>query len=131
VEPYDDAEAALQRLADAGSRTVTLTNGGREHTTALLARAGLLEHFERVFSVEEVRAYKPDPRPYRYLLDQLATDAADAVLIAAHAWDVLGARAVGMRALWIARLERRWPLPLPQAETVRSLIEAAERAAAV
>src|SRR5262249_45587618 len=50
----------------------------------------------------EVRAYKPDPRPYRYLLDQLATDAADAVLIAAHAWDVLGARAVGMRALCAA-----------------------------
>jgi FMN phosphatase YigB (HAD superfamily) len=49
-------------------------------------------------------------------------------LIAAHAWDVLGAQAAGMQAIWVARLERRWPLPLRQGETVASLIAAAEHA---
>lgn len=130
LDAYDDAAPALERLGAAGVRIVTLTNGAGKQTNALLERAGFSEHFERVFSVEEVRAYKPDARPYRYVLDQLQFAAGDATLIAAHAWDVLGAQAVGMQAIWIARLERRWPLPLAQAKTVASLAEAAEAVAA-
>jgi 2-haloacid dehalogenase len=113
VEPYDDAEAALERLADAGIRMVALTNGGAVQTEALLERAGLLDRFEHIFSVEEVGAYKPDARPYRHVLDQLEINAADATMVAAHAWDVIGARAAGLRAIWIRRLERRWPFPIP------------------
>jgi 2-haloacid dehalogenase len=71
VEPYDDARLALEHLADAGIRAVTLTNGGAVQTEALLERAGLLDRFERIFSVEQVGAYKPDARPYRRVLDQL------------------------------------------------------------
>jgi 2-haloacid dehalogenase len=126
LDAYDDAAPALERLGAAGVRIVTLTNGGGEQTKALLERAGVLEHVERVFSVKEVRAYKPDPRTYRHVLDRLQVAAGDATLIAAHAWDVVGAQAVGMQAIWVARLERRWPLPLPQAETVASLVEAVE-----
>jgi 2-haloacid dehalogenase len=127
VEPYDDAEPALKDLADAVIRTVTLTNGGAVQTEALLERAGLLDRFERIFSVEEFGAYKPDARPYRYVLDRLAIDAADATMVAAHAWDVIGARAAGLRAIWIRRLERRWPFPIPKPDAVASLVEAADQ----
>lgn len=64
------------------------------------------------------------------MLDQLEIDAKGATLIAAHASDVAGAQGVGMRAIWVARLERHWPLPLQQAQTVGSLLEPAETAAA-
>jgi 2-haloacid dehalogenase len=82
----------------------------------MLERAGLLERFERIFGVEEVSAYKPDARPYGHVLAELELEAADATLIAAYAWDVVGARAAALRAIWVARLERRWPFPLPATE---------------
>ncbi len=129
VEPYDDAKAGLDHLAGAGIAIVALTNGGAEQTAAMLERAGLLQRFERIFSVEEVGAYKPDARTYRHVLAELELQAGDATLIAAHAWDVVGARAAELRAIWVARIERHWPFPLPPSEGVASLIEAAVLAA--
>jgi 2-haloacid dehalogenase len=52
-------------------------------------------------------------------------------MVAAHAWDVNGARAAGPRAIWIRRLERRWPFPIPEPDGVASLVEAADKGASV
>jgi 2-haloacid dehalogenase len=103
LPPADDARAALERCDHA----FVLTNGGRAAGEQLLARAGLDSLVERVFGVDEVRAYKPDPRPYRLVLDAVG----DATLVAAHAWDCLGALHAGMRAVWVDRSERAWPFP--------------------
>lgn len=131
VAPYDDAEAALGSSRRRRHPDCRAQQRRREQTKAMLERAGLLERFERIFGVEEVGAYKPDARPYRHVLDEMELEASDAKLIAAHAWDVVGARAAGLRAIWVARLERRWPLPLPASEGTASLIEAATLASSV
>lgn len=98
-----DAREALER---AGAAFV-LTNGGREAGEQLLERAGLDGYVERVFGVDEVKAYKPDARAYRLVLDELG----EATLVAAHAWDAVGAARAGMRAVWVDRDERLWPFP--------------------
>lgn len=130
----DDVLAQLQRLPPAeGAREAleraehafVLTNGGREGGEALLENAGLAALVERVFGVDEVRAYKPDPRPYRLVLETLG----GATLVAAHAWDVAGAARAGLRAVWVDRDERVWPFPSDVAPhaTVASLADAAIR----
>ena len=128
LEPYPDAEEAFELLRTAEIRIATLTNGGRKTTEALLERAGLDGFVERVLTTEAVQAYKPHPALYRHALEELGLDAGRATLIAAHAWDVLGARAVGMDAIWIERLERLWPLPVSEARTAADLVEAAKLA---
>jgi FMN phosphatase YigB (HAD superfamily) len=45
-------------------------------------------------------------------------------LVAAHGWDVLGARNTGLQAVWVDRLERRWPFPLRQPPRAPGLVEA-------
>jgi 2-haloacid dehalogenase len=118
LPPAADARAALERA----DRAFVLTNGGREGGEALLKNAGLEDLVERVFGVDEVKAYKPDPRPYRLVLDELG----EATLVAAHAWDVVGAARAGLRAVWVDREERTWPFPeevAPHA-TVPGLVEA-------
>lgn len=119
LPPMPDARAALERAGHA----YVLTNGGREGGEALLKNAGLHDLVERVFGVDEVQAYKPDPRPYRFVLDQLGS----ATLVAAHAWDVLGAARAGMGAVWVTRDEQVWPFPHEVAphETARGLVDAA------
>lgn len=51
------------------------------------------------------------------------------ILIAAHGWDNAGARAAGVRAIWVDREEREWPLAgVGPGERAASLVEAVERA---
>jgi 2-haloacid dehalogenase len=131
VDAYPDARDALTKLADESIPAVILTNGGRRQTQSLLSRAGLSEAIAQVFSTDDVRAYKPDVRPYQFVAEQLALPPEQLTLIAAHGWDVLGARNAGLDAIWVERLEREWPFPIDAPDQpARDLIEAAERVAA-
>ncbi len=127
LDPYPDAEPALERLASAGVQLVALTNGTEQNTRTLLARAGLERYVKRVLPTDAVGRFKPHPAVYRYAVEQLAVPAAEVTLIAAHGWDVAGARAAGLSAVWVSRLERRWPLPPPQPPTSQDLTDAAEQ----
>jgi 2-haloacid dehalogenase len=111
LEPEPAAEASLRRLADAGHRLAVLTNSDPEAAEKLVSRHGLHAHFEQVLSVAEARAFKPHPAPYRMALARLGVAPSEACLVAAHAWDVLGAASVGMRTVWIRANEQRWPWP--------------------
>jgi 2-haloacid dehalogenase len=125
LEAFPEARAALARLADEGFELLVLTNGSRENTRTLLRRSRLDAYVSRIVTTEDVGAYKPHPCPYRFALEQLRRPAGAVTLVAAHAWDVAGARAVGMRTIWISRLERRWPLPIPPAPAAIDLEQAA------
>lgn len=123
LDPWADAGPAVRRLHEAGVGQVALTNGSVENTETLLERAGLRSCFDGIHSVEEVGVYKPAPEPYG-LVGSAAT-----TLVAVHDWDVAGARAAGLRAIWVDRSGEGWTLPLPEAERVVDLVAAAEAAA--
>lgn len=74
-----------------------------------------------------MRAYKPAPAPYHHAAKRLGVDARDTVLVAAHGWDVVGARSAGLQAIWVDRLERRWPFPLPEAKRTSTVAEAVQQ----
>ena len=100
---YPDVVPSLQALRAAGFRVVSLTNSSNAGVAAQFEYAGLTTYFDRRFSVEDVRAYKPDPRPYRWVLEQLEIQPEDALMVAAHAWDLAGAKAVGLQTAFIQR----------------------------
>jgi 2-haloacid dehalogenase len=130
LDPYPDAAQAFDLLEGAGVPAVTLTNGGREHTETLLESAGLRSRVQQVLTVEEVRVYKPHPEPYHYVARTLGLPGESLTLIAAHGWDVLGARAAGLSAIWVDRLERRWPFPTVEPPSAGTLVGAVELALA-
>lgn len=111
LDPHPDVEPALRRLADAGVRAATLTVGSNQVTDAQLAKAGLASYVERTLSVDAVRRWKPAPEPYAYALSELALPPERVALVAAHSWDVHGARRAGLRTGWVSRLEGR-PSPV-------------------
>jgi 2-haloacid dehalogenase len=116
LEPYDDAREALSLPEEAW----VLTNGTREATERLLERTMLRGLVAEIHTVEEVRKYKPHPDVYE-LLPRGAT------LVAAHAWDVAGARAAGYRGVWVDGEEQEWPLPVGEPGLRAStLVEAAQ-----
>ncbi len=69
---HPDAVPALTLLRDAGFRLVTLTNSAGASSPTPLERAGLAGFFERSFSVEAVRQFKPAPAPYRLVAQAIA-----------------------------------------------------------
>jgi 2-haloacid dehalogenase len=126
-----DAVGGLTTLRENGFRLVTLTNSPhRPGTRTPLENAGLAELFDRQFSVESCRAFKPAPSVYRYVCHELGVLPADCMMAAAHVWDTLGAQNVGFSTALITRPGNP-PLPveaLPQPNiVVGDLHQLAER----
>ncbi|MBI3494293.1 MAG: haloacid dehalogenase type II [Acidobacteria bacterium] len=100
---HPEAPAGLQRLRDAGLRLVALTNSSPTVVDAQLRNAGLATFFERAFSVESVRRFKPAPEPYRFVAKELGVETGGLRMVAAHAWDIVGAMRAGCAGAFVAR----------------------------
>jgi 2-haloacid dehalogenase len=109
LEPYPDVRPALERLRDAGVRTMTLSNGGADSSARLLERAGLRQLVEAVISVDEVRLWKPRPEPYHHACHRAGVARERSALVAVHSWDVHGAARAGLLTGWCSRLEGHFP----------------------
>lgn len=100
---HPDVPAGLRRLKEAGFRLVTLTNSAPAGVAQQLKNAGIADFFERTFSVDAVRHFKPSPDTYQSVARELGVTTADLRMVAAHAWDVHGAMQAGCAAAFIAR----------------------------
>jgi|SRR5688572_19061907 len=111
LDPWPDTDTALTALRQAGHTLVALSNAHPEMLASLLGGARLTQLFAAVLSSDEVRHCKPHPAPYRMALERMGAQPAQACMVAAHAWDVQGAAAVGLRTVWISRVEKAWCFP--------------------
>jgi 2-haloacid dehalogenase len=68
-----------------------------------LASANLASFFEGSFSVEAVRRFKPAPEVYQSVAEALGVPIGQLRLVAAHAWDIVGALRAGCAAAFVAR----------------------------
>jgi len=103
LPPHADVRDGLQTLRAAGFRLVTLTNSAPTAVEQQLKNAGIGEYFERSFSVDAVRRFKPAAEVYRLVATELQVAPSQLRLVAAHAWDVLGAIRAGCAAAFVAR----------------------------
>jgi len=125
LPPYPDAGRAFELLEQARVTVGVLTNGGERATRKLLEGAGLDERVAEIVSVEEIELYKPHPAVYRHAAERIGVEPKSLTLIAAHAWDVAGAKAAGLDAVWVDRLEHEWPLPKGKPRKAASDLEQA------
>jgi len=101
---YPDVPLGLRRLKDAGFRLVTLTDSPRPVSSKAgpLANAGLAELFERQFA-DSVRQYKPSTTTYQMVAQELNVSAASVCMVAAHVWNLIGAKSAGCLTALLAR----------------------------
>ena len=62
--------------------------------------------FDKVLSVDAVERYKPAREAYEHAAMALKVDLGDILLVAAHGWDIAGAKAAGCEAAFLARPEK-------------------------
>jgi 2-haloacid dehalogenase len=104
MPPHPEVPGALRRLRDHGFRLFTLTDNTLAISGRQLEQAGLIELFERRFSVDEtVKRHKPAPEAYQSVAGELEVAPGDICLVACHVWDTIGAQSAGWQAALILR----------------------------
>lgn len=121
---FPDASRALQRLKAAGTRSLILSNGTKAMLASAIRASGIDSLINGVLSVESVGAYKPDPRVYRLVVEEIGVAADQLVFVSANGWDACAAAAFGLRTVWCNRAgQPRERLADPPDREVRSLDE--------
>lgn len=125
---HPEVHEALEQLVDSGFRIVVLTNSAEHIAREQLGSSGLAPLFERVFSIDAVKKYKPAADAYRHVARELGVNTSELTMIAAHPWDLIGAKAAGCEIAFIQRPGTAWfPLTAAPAVTVNDAMELAER----
>ena len=92
-------DAALDGL---GGRKIIFTNGTVVHAEQVLERLGVGHHFEATFDIVAASyAPKPDPAPYRQLVDDHDIDPRRAALVEDIAQNLKPAHDMGMATIWV------------------------------
>lgn len=112
---HADVKPALERLRARGWRMAALTNSSQSGIQAQMRHTGLEEFFERLLSVESVGKFKPHADVYAWAAREMKVEPSDCMLVAAHGWDVAGAKWAGLKSAFIAREgQHKFPLgPAP------------------
>jgi 2-haloacid dehalogenase len=100
---HPDVPGGLSLLKDAGFRLVTMTNSPPHPEGSPLEHAGIAHFFERQFSIDTVRQFKPAPKAYQMVASGLNTPPRSLCMVAAHVWDTIGAQTVGYSGALITR----------------------------
>lgn len=101
LEPFPDIREGLDRLK-ARFQLVILSNGNAcflEH----LAENRIDFDFDHILSVDTVGVFKPHPAVYRMARHLLGAEPHELMIVSANSFDVLGARASGLRGAWVER----------------------------
>ncbi|WP_406047089.1 haloacid dehalogenase type II [Kribbella sp. NBC_00889] len=106
LAPWPDVVDGLARLRRRFT-VVTLSNGGLALLVRLLKGADL--PFDCVLSAEMFQSYKPQEHVYRAAADLLAVRPEQMLMVAAHTWDIDGARRAGLRTAFLERPKEKGP----------------------
>jgi 2-haloacid dehalogenase len=100
---YPEVPDVLKRLKGAGMRLAILSNGSPDMLAAAAANASIMDLFDAILSVEEVKVFKPHPSVYRLACTRLNVSAEQICFLSSNGWDAYSAKAFGFHVLWCNR----------------------------
>jgi 2-haloacid dehalogenase len=103
LPPHPDVQDGLRELHNAGFSIVALTNSALSAARQQISNAGLDLFFQDIYSVNEFQVYKPHPATYLGIAKKLDMLPGDCIMIAAHGWDLAGAKQAGLLTAFIER----------------------------
>lgn len=100
---WPEVSEALRKLREERGWEIYVHANGTTRLQLNLVRSSSL-NFDMLFSSELLGCYKPAPKNYHRVLELLKLRPEECVIVAAHAYDLRGAKAVGMKTVYV----RRW-----------------------
>ena len=103
LDCYPEVPQVLKGLKAAGVRIGILSNGSPAMLDAAVRSAALDQVIDDVYSVDQIRRFKPDPAVYDIVTTNWRLYPASISFQSSNRWDVAGATRFGFRTVWINR----------------------------
>jgi 2-haloacid dehalogenase len=103
LECYPEVTDVIRTLKARDKRLAILSNGAPDMLRSAIGANDLDGCFEAILSVDALRAYKTDPRIYELLATRFRVYPEAVSFQSSNRWDIAGAAAFGLRAVWINR----------------------------
>ena len=103
LSPYSEVKNVLENLKKKSFKLAILSNGTPELLNHLVKSSDLENLFDDIFSVEEVKIYKPDPKVYDIPVNKYKVSKGEITFLSANTWDVSGAGNYGYNSIWVNR----------------------------
>ena len=103
LSPYPEVKNVLQDLKKKDLKLAILSNGTPALLNELVSSNNLNDLFDDLFSIEEVKVYKPDKRVYEIPIKKYNVSANEISFLSANTWDVSGGGNYGYNSIWVNR----------------------------
>ncbi len=103
LSPYPEVKGVLEDLKKKNFKLAILSNGTHDLLNELVKSNNLNNLFDDLFSIEEVKIYKPDPRVYEIPIKKYKIKSDEITFLSANTWDVSGGGNFGYNSIWVNR----------------------------
>ena len=103
LSTFPEVNETLKKLKERNYKLSILSNGTPSLLNELVRSNNLENIFDDIFSVEEVKTYKPDPNVYNIPIKKYQFEKNDFAYLSANTWDVSAAGNYGFNAVWVNR----------------------------
>ncbi len=103
LSPYPEVKEVLKILKNKNYKLAILSNGTPDLLNELVQSNQLNDLFDDLFSVEDVKIYKPDSRVYDLPIKKYKIKPEEVTFLSANTWDVSGGGNYGYNAVWVNR----------------------------
>ena len=103
LTPYPEVKETLKNLKDKKYKLAILSNGTPALLNELVKSNGLQDLFDDIFSIEEVKIYKPSSKVYDMPIKKYNIKKEEAAFLSANTWDVSGGGNYGFSSVWVNR----------------------------
>ena len=103
LSPFQEVPETLKTLKKKNFKLAILSNGTPSLLNQLVKSNNLDNLFDDLFSIEEVKIYKPDSKVYELPIKKYEIKKNEVAFLSANTWDVSGAGNYGYNAIWVNR----------------------------
>ncbi len=103
LSPFKEVPEVLKTLKEKNLKLAILSNGTPALLNQLVKSNNLENLFDDLFSIEEVRIYKPDSKVYDMPTKKYQIQKSEVAFLSANTWDVSGAGNYGYNSIWVNR----------------------------
>ena len=103
LSPYPEVKEVLENLKKKNLKLAILSNGTPSLLNELVKTNDLNSLFDDLFSIEEVKIYKPDSKVYDLPVKKYKIKSNEITFLSANTWDVSGGGNYGYNSVWVNR----------------------------
>ena len=107
LKVHPDIKISLKYLKKHKIKIATLTNGSVSNTKLLLKKNNINNFIDGCFSINCFKIWKPAKEVYLKTCEKMNIKPRRALMIAAHGWDINGAKLAGLKTAYITRYEKK------------------------